>query len=119
MISGLADDWKELLNGAQEAHEPLIEFKSPLELKNFVPPPGNVLLGDCHITKRSVFVMGGAPGVGKSLASVALAIAGASVWDWFGLAVHRQFKTMIVQTENGQFRLSREFAELDCEDLED
>jgi hypothetical protein len=37
----------------------------------------------------------------------------------FGLTVHRQFRVMIVQTENGEFRLAREFAELDCDALED
>jgi hypothetical protein len=101
-------------------HEPrLINFRSPLQLKNFVPPPGIVLLGDCHIVRGSVFVIGGAPGVGKSRASVALAVAGATRQDWFGLTVHRQFKTMIIQNENGEFRLSKEFAELDCEALED
>ena len=100
-------------NGAQ-----LIQFKSPLELKNFVPPPGIMLVGDFHIVKGSVFVIGGAPGVGKSRGADALAVAGATESDWFGLTVHRQFKTMIVQNENGEFRLSREFAQWDCEALE-
>jgi hypothetical protein len=98
--------------------ELLIQFKSPLELKTFVPPPGNILVGDCHITQSTVFVIAGAPGVGKSRGLVALGVAGATENEWFGLPVHRRFKTMIVQTENGQFRLSREFAELDCEALE-
>jgi hypothetical protein len=102
----------------QEAQPPLIEFKSPLELKNFVPPPGIILVGDCHITQGTVFVIAGAPGVGKSRGLVALGVAGATSSEWFELPVHRPFKTMIVQTENGQFRLSREFSELDCEALE-
>jgi hypothetical protein len=96
----------------------LIEFKTPLQLKNFTPPPDLVLIGDCHIVKSSVFVIGGAPGVGKSRASVALAVAGATRTDWFGLLVRRKFKVMIVQTENGEFRLSKEFSELDCDTLE-
>jgi hypothetical protein len=99
--------------------KPLIEFRSPFQLKNFVPPPGIVLVGDCHVVKGSVFVVGGAPGVGKSRASVALAEAGATGHEWFGLPVHRKFKTMVVQTENGEFRLKREFEELNCEALED
>jgi 5S rRNA maturation endonuclease (ribonuclease M5) len=98
--------------------EPLIQFKSPLELKNFVPPPDIILVGDCHITQGTVFVIGGPPGVGKSRALVALGVAGATKGEWFGSPVHRRFKTMIVQTENGQFRLSKEFSELDCEALE-
>jgi hypothetical protein len=97
---------------------PLIEFRSPSQLKNFTPPPGLVMVGDFHIVKGSVFVIGGAPGVGKSRAAVALAEAGATGFEWFGLQVHRKFKTMIVQTENGEFRLAREFGELDCDVLE-
>jgi hypothetical protein len=102
----------------EEKPSPLIEFKTPLQLKNFVPPPGIVLVGDCHIVKGLPFVIGGAPGVGKSRALVDLAVAGATGRDWFGLSVHRKFKVMIIQTENGLFRLSKEFAELDCEALE-
>jgi hypothetical protein len=102
----------------REPPKPLIEFRSPLQLKNFEPPPGIILAGDCHIVRGSVFVIGGAPSVGKSRAAVALAEAGATQHEWFGLPVRRQFKTMIVQTENGEFRLSREFGELDCEALE-
>jgi AAA domain/CHC2 zinc finger len=101
-----------------ETPRPLIEFKTPSQLKNFIPPPGIVLVGDCHIVRGLVFVIGGAPGVGKSRAAVALAEAGATGKEWFGLTVHRKFKVMIVQTENGEFRLSREFAELDCDTLE-
>jgi hypothetical protein len=104
---------------APTPERPLIEFRSPLELKNFTPPPGLVLVGDFHIVTGSVFVEGGPPGVGKSRGAVALAVAGATGSDWFGLQVHRKFKTLIVQTENGEFRLAREFAELDCETLED
>jgi DnaB-like helicase N terminal domain/AAA domain len=104
---------------AHEVGRPLIEFRSPLQLQNFTPPPGIMLVGDCHVVKGSVFVIGGAPGVGKSRAAVALAVAGATRSEWFGLPVNRKFKTMIVQTENGEFRLAREFGELDCKTLED
>ena len=98
---------------------PLIEFRSPLQLKNFVPPPGLLLVGDYNITGGSVFVIAGAPGVGKSRAADALAVAGATGQPFFDLTVHRQFRTMLVQNENGEFRLSQEFRELDCEALED
>jgi hypothetical protein len=109
----------EIGEGTREQSNPLIEFRSPLQLKNFTPPPGLVLVGDCHIVRGAVFVIGGAPGVGKSRASVTLAVAGAIGSDWFGLKVHRKLKVMIIQTENGEFRLSREFGELNCEALED
>lgn len=108
-----------IVTRSREQEKPLIEFRSPLQLKNFTPPPGLVLVGDSHIVKGSVFIFGGAPGVGKSRAAVGLAVAGATAHDWFGLQVHRRFKTMIIQTENGEFRLAREFAELDCNALDD
>jgi AAA domain/CHC2 zinc finger len=117
-----ADDLANAMAQAEvirEQEKPLIEFRSPLQLKNFIPTPGLVLVGDCHIVRGSVFVIGGTPGVGKSRASVTLAVAGATRSDWFGLNVHRTFKVMIIQTENGEFRLSKEFRELDCATLED
>jgi hypothetical protein len=121
---GIRAELLDLLKNAEvipgpDKPRPLIEFKTPLQLKNFVPPAGMILVGDCHIVRGSVFVIGGAPGIGKSRSSVALGQAGAIRSDWFGLTVHRAFKTMIIQTENGLFRLSKEFSELDCKALED
>ena len=97
---------------------PVLEFLRPSELRDYRPPEGIVLAGDCHVVRGSVFVIGGAPGVGKSRAAVGLAVAGATGADWFNLKVHARFKTMIVQNENGRFRLSKEFADLDCPALE-
>ena len=70
-----------------------IEFLSPSEIVSYQAPPGIVLVGDQHITRGSIFIVGGAPGVGKSRAAVALAEAGATCHDWFGLKVHSKFKT--------------------------
>jgi hypothetical protein len=116
-----AEDLLEAMRKAEilrEPPKPLIEFRSPLQLKNFVPAPGIMMVGDCHIVKGATFVIGGAPGIGKSRASISLAVAGATRSDWFGLKVHRKLKVMIIQTENGEFRLSREFGELNCAALE-
>ena len=57
--------------------------------------------------------------LGKSRASVALAVAGALGLPWFGLPVHHKFKTLIVQNENGRYRLKQEFSELDCAALDE
>lgn len=76
---------------------PHLEFLKPSEITSYAPPPGMVLVGENHIVRGSVFVIGGAPGVGKSRASVALAMAGATAQSWFGLTVHRRFKTLVVQ----------------------
>lgn len=75
-------------------------------------PQGVMLAGDAHVFRGGIFVLGGAPGVGKSRAAVALAVAGATGADWFGLKVHRRFRTLILQSENGTLRLKEEFAEL-------
>ncbi|MDD2710721.1 MAG: AAA family ATPase [Verrucomicrobiae bacterium] len=97
----------------------LIEFFTPSELKNFHLSKELLLVGKSHIIMGEKFVIGGAPGVGKSRAAVGLAVAGATGKDWFGLQVHRKFKTMILQTENSQYRLKQEFTDLDCGSLDD
>ena len=100
------------------AREPRIRFFSPRSLRDFVSDNDIVLIGDCHIMRGEVFVIGGEPGVGKSLGATQLAVSGATQRDWFGLTVHRQFRTMIVQTENGRYRLQLEFSALDCDEIE-
>ena len=96
----------------------MVTFLSPSEMKAVPVPEGSKLVGDFHLERGSPFVLGGAPGVGKSRAAVALAVAGATGADWFGLKVHRQFRTMILQAENGCVRLKNEFADLDCTALD-
>jgi hypothetical protein len=98
---------------------PRIRFHSPSELRAYQPETDVVLVGDCHIMRGEVFVIGGEPGVGKSRASTSLAVAGAIGSTWFGLEVHRQFRTMIVQTENGRYRLQQEYESLACDELDD
>jgi hypothetical protein len=97
----------------------LVEFQKPSELINYTPPAGFVLVGNYHIQKNAPFVIGGAPGVGKSRAVVALAVAGATQQEWFGLKIHRPFKTMILQTENGRVRLKNELSEINCPALDE
>jgi hypothetical protein len=96
-----------------QSQSPHVQFLRPSQIKGYQPPPGALLIGDHHIVKGSVVVIGGAPSVGKSRALVAMAEAGATQFDWFGLSVHRKFKTMLLQSENGQYRLRQEFAQLD------
>ena len=95
-----------------------IRFFSPSELRDFQPDNEVVLVGDCHIMRGEVFVIGGEPGIGKSRAATHLAVCGATERPWFGLTIRRRFKTMIVQTENGRYRLKQEFDTLAHEDLE-
>lgn len=99
--------------------KPLLEFQSPSEIIQYCPPSDQVLVGDNHIVRGATFVIGGAPGVGKSRVSVALAVAGATGVPWMGLKTHRKFKTMIIQNENGKLRLRNEFSDLPCEQLDE
>ncbi|MEZ5277869.1 MAG: AAA family ATPase [Opitutaceae bacterium] len=87
---------------------PPIEFRKPSEILAYVPPEGSLMVGDHHIVKGAISVLAGAPGVGKSRAAIALAIAGATGKSWFDLNVHQRFRTAIIQSENGPFRLKKE-----------
>jgi AAA domain len=99
--------------------EPRIRFFAPSELRDWRPDTDILLVGDCNIMRGETFVIAGEPGVGKSLGATQLALSGATQRDWFGLTVHRQFRTMIVQTENGRYRLRLEFSSFDCSQVED
>lgn len=101
--------------GDSQPRQPMLEFLPPSVLRAFVAPPGWNLVGDHHVQRGSPFVIGGAPGVGKSRVATALAVAGAvgKGADWLGLHCHANFKTMILQAENGPVRLREEYAELD------
>jgi hypothetical protein len=96
-----------------------IEFHPPSYYLAYEPPHDLVLVGDRHIVRGAVFIIGGPPGVGKSRCSIALAIAGAQQVPWFGLETLVQFRTLILQTENGRLRLKEELAEIDEPVLED
>jgi hypothetical protein len=96
-----------------------IEFHRPSYYLAYEPPPDLVLVGDNHIVRGSIFVIGGAPGVGKSRSSIALSIAGARRVPWFGLETLVEFRTLIIQSENGRFRLQQELAEINDPELED
>jgi hypothetical protein len=92
-----------------------LTFYSVSDVKNYVPPEGLLLIGDYHVVRGATTVIAGPPGVGKSRASVYLAVCGATQQDFFGLKIHAKFKTMILQCENGLYRLKSEFGELDKE----
>ena len=87
----------------------LLHFRTPSECRDWIVPEDQLLVGDQHIVRGNVTVIGGPPGVGKSRAALALALAGATGQDWFGLKVHTKFKTVILQAENGPYRLKQEW----------
>jgi hypothetical protein len=92
---------------------PSVAFVKQSEHLKYQPRENLGLVGDSDITKgyQGVAVIAGPPGSGKSLAAVSLGIAGAlGTGHWMGRPVHRQFRTLIVQCENGAGRLKKEFA---------
>ena len=96
-----------------------INFHPPSWYADYQPPEMVQLLGDHHIEKGSIARLGGAGGVGKSLAVTSLAIAGATTGEWFGLKVHKKFKTMILQAENSNTRLKNEYVNHDIRQVDE
>lgn len=98
------------------------QFWKPSQFIDFEPPRDFILAGDCHVTRGGITVLGGAPGVGKSRAALGLALAGATGGNWMGLPVHSRFKTMVIQAENGPYRLKGELTDISegiTEDLDE
>lgn len=91
----------------------MITFRSPRSFARYEPPENELLVGDYHIMKGEIFVIGGPPGIGKSRAATQLAVCGVTGQDWLGLKVHCPFKTMIIQNENGPRRLMNEYQSRD------
>jgi hypothetical protein len=128
-----ADDWLRALSDIGEfieairnakSHRPakdkiFIEFFRPSYFINYQIPQDLVLIGDNHIVRNTVTVLGGPPGVGKSRAIIASAIAGARRVPWFGMEVHSEFRTLIIQSENGMLRLKDELSAIAQTGLED
>jgi hypothetical protein len=108
----------EVTEKSERIHDPIV-FLSPSQIRSFEVPSDYILLGDCHLVRGGITVIGGEAGVGKSRALVALAVAGATGQSWFGLDVRAKFKTAIFQDENGKIRLKQEFSDITEEGLDE
>jgi hypothetical protein len=81
------------------------------DLAKYQPDRSLALIGDNEIRKgyEGVTLLAGPGSSGKSLAVSSLALAGAiGTGHWMGRTVHRQFRTLIIQAENGATRLKKE-----------
>ena len=94
------------------ADKPILKMWKPGALAALEIPDHLRLVGDNEIVKgyEGLALIGGPGSSGKSLVAMTLAIAGArGTGTWMGRAVHRQFRTMFLQAENGAVRLKEEF----------
>ncbi|WP_309381371.1 AAA family ATPase [Cerasicoccus frondis] len=93
--------------------KPQLQFLKPSQIAIWEPPLDYCLVGDHQISRESVSVIAGPPGCGKSRAVVSLAVAGAKGQGskWMGYKIHIQFRTLIIQNENGRYRLRNEIRE--------
>jgi len=103
---------KELLSGKHTEGSQFLRFMTPGECAAWVMPGDYNLVGDYHLVRGGVSIIGGVPGCGKSRVLAGLGIAGATRADFMGLPVHSKFRTLIIQAENGPARLKTEFEEI-------
>jgi hypothetical protein len=89
-----------------------IRTHTPCECRDWNPPDNCRLVGNHHIDRGGFAVLAGHGGLGKSRAVSGLAVAGVTSESWFDLQIHSRFKTLIIQAENGPFRLKEEFTEI-------
>lgn len=88
-----------------------LEIESAKSLLAYNPPTDSCLVGDNEIRTgyEGICLVAGPGSSGKSLAVASLALAGARGWGtWMGRQVHRRFRTLIIQAENGATRLKKE-----------
>ncbi len=97
----------------KEKRKPMIEFLRPSQIAEYVTPENHFLVGDSLIQRGAMTIFAGPGGVGKSRAVFSLAVGAArGESSWMGFPIHFEFKTMIVQSENGLPRLSKDFQKL-------
>jgi hypothetical protein len=100
------DDNKNAASGTKPEEKPPFRVWTLVELRKQEEPEGWNLVGDYHITRGSITVLAGSPGIGKSFATLDLAIKGATgTGSWLGYSINNPFKTLIIQAENSRLRM--------------
>lgn len=113
VLGEAAVEFEELANlsagAATETRQ--IEIATIAELRGYKPDPKLFLIGADTINRAEITVIAGWPGLGKSRLGTTLALAGArGSGDWMGYTVRRQFRTLVLQSENSLRRLKEEVA---------
>lgn len=99
-------------NGSKKTRAETPEDKPPFrewtlgQLRKQEEPEGWNLVGDYHVTRGSITILAGSPGIGKSFATLMLGIQGAiGSGDWLGYKFNCRFKTLVIQAENNLLRM--------------
>lgn len=109
-VEALRHPEEETRKAAKAPRKPMIEFLRPSEIAAYVTPENHFLVGDALIQRGGMTIFAGPGGVGKSRAIFGLAVSAArGESSWMGFPIHYGFKTMIIQSENGLPRLSKDF----------
>jgi len=117
-LAQLRAEFSEILeqtDRADNSNRPRLKIWKANDLKEHVISTHLALVGDNEITMGydGVVVLAGPGSSGKSLCTASLALAGAiGKGLWMGRKVHRKFKTLIIQAENGTVRLKKEIEAL-------
>lgn len=110
LMQGVLADLDTVARLGIKEERPRLKIWKSSELLAYERPAHLDLVGDNEIFMgyEGVVVFAGPGSSGKSLCTVSLALAGAlGSGYWMGRKVHRQFKTLILQAENGKGRLQR------------
>jgi replicative DNA helicase len=103
----------ERVDKTKDRETPLLEIITIAEAKAYVPEPKTFLVGADMISLSELTVIAGLPGLGKSRLANTLAFAGArGHGEWMGYSVRRQWKTLILQSENSMRRIQSEVKDL-------
>ena len=100
------EDGHQKPNDEAAEERPLFNTWTLGALKKKEEPKGWNLVGEYHVTRGSVTILAGSPGIGKSFATLMLGIQGAiGSGEWLGYSINCRFKTLIVQAENNMLRM--------------
>lgn len=115
LLTGIQSDLDTVTRIGQTSERKLLAVWNAKQLAEYIIPADMQLVGDNEIVKgyEGIALLAGPGSSGKSLCAMALALAGARGEGlWMGRKVHRKFKTLIIQAENGLVRLKTEFEAL-------
>lgn len=111
LMMGIRADIETVTSLKAGEKRPALKIWNISDLLKWQEPAHLRLVGDNEISMgyEGLALIAGPGSSGKSLAAASLALAGAiGEGHWMGRKVHRQFKTLVIQAENGKSRLKDE-----------